>query len=205
MNQVLTFSDSDFSFVIEHFKRVMRFYPNGAEIRDAFSKVTALVPDTKTVRLTRSLLADERPKFLRAICAKLSKFFEAQPTVPSIKNALEMFGYQPTIRICEEIRHLLLAENAGRWANIDVNRKARRIALCEGDDHMLAALRKLYDLDVTDTVSMLLRVFAMSAQAGKLDYLEVPYIAAGLSADDMKQYAQSLNFTIPKSPRKKRS
>jgi len=205
MNQLLKFSQADFSAVVEQFKRETRFFPSDAELRDAFSRVTSLVPDKAALRRARALLTEERPKLMSALCVELARKFETEPSVNDVVKALEQRGYLPRKRFGGELLALLRAQNADRWASTEATRKLKKIMLVGGDEAMWSALQRLYGLDITETASMLLRVFVMSVQSGKLDYLEVPFLAESLTEKDMQRFAQSLNFKLPGTRRKSRS
>jgi plasmid maintenance system antidote protein VapI len=201
MTQILTFSQSDFIAVVEQLKRLMKFSPSDAELTAAFSKVTPLIPDTNALRRTRALLAAERPKLMSELSVRLGRNFDTEPTILAVTKAVEQIGYSPNRRRCRELLEVMRAQNAERWASTAATRKVKKMMLVGGDEAMWMALQKLYELDRTQTASMLLRLFVMSVQTGKVDYLEVPYLTTSLTDKDMQQFAQSLNFKLPKMRR----
>ena len=145
------------------------------------------------------MLDVERIKTMQELCEKIGKKFDYPPKPRDLIVVLETAGYRFSRPFQEALYKMIHEQNSERWASVVVMKSRSKLTLLEGDKAMWDALQRSYNMNSDALASMLLRIFTVATQTGKLDFLEVPYLASTLTDTQMKMYADSLNFTVKKS------
>lgn len=204
MKKLRGFKTSDLQEVVNRLKIELKFIITNAELRDAFTDVVGEPPTVEIAREVRKMLAAERTDVMQSLCDQIGNKFDYAPKPRELKVILEAAGYNYSRPFQEALLKMIHTQNANRWATAASTKTRLKLTLHEGDKAMWDALQRSYDINPAGLASMLLRVFTVATNTGKLDFLEVPYLAATLTDKEMKMYAESINFTV-KKPRKPRT
>ena len=172
---------------------------SNATIRAAMTDVSSLVVTPLAITGFRKIIGEERDKIAQVLCDRVAKKFDYEPKPRDLQTAVEAAGYTCSREFLVALMKMLKQQYAQRWAL--ASKTSRRLYLLDGEVAMWDALRHTYNMNSDAVASMLLRIFAMSATTGRLDPLEVSYLAASMSDKDLSKYAASLNFTVNKTRR----
>ena len=204
MKKLRGFKTIDLQEVVNRLKIELRFIITNAELRSTFTDVLGEPPTVEIAREVRKMLDAERTNVMQSLCNQIGSKFDYAPKPRELKVILEASGYNYSRPFQEALLKMIHAQNAERWATSVATKARLKLTLHEGDKAMWDALQRSYDINAAGLASMLLRVFTVATNAGKIDFLEVPYLAATLTDKEMRMYADSINFTV-KKPRKPRA
>jgi hypothetical protein len=192
------YKESEIQQVVEKLAPQLRFQIPDVEIEEAFAELSLSPPTRHVSSHVRKLLVVEREKTMHALCDHLAKKYDNEPKPRDLIVALETAGHTYSRSFRVALLEMLKEQNAERWA-MAATLKKRTVRLVDGEEAMWEALQRSYNMNSDSLASMLLRLFAVVTSTGKVDYLEVPYLASSLTDRELKRYAQSLNFTIKKT------
>lgn len=204
MKKLRGFKTIDLQEVVNRLKIELRFIITNAELRSTFTDVFGEPPTVEIAREVRKMLDAERTNVMQSLCSQIGSKFDYAPKPRELKVILEASGYNYSRPFQEALLKMIHAQNAERWVAAVAIKARLKLTLHEGDKAMWDALQRSYDINAAGLASMLLRVFTVATNAGKIDFLEVPYLAATLTDKEMRMYADSINFTV-KKPRKPRA
>jgi hypothetical protein len=193
------FKTSDLQQVVDRLKLELRFAITDAELLKAFAAVTLVKPGKEVRREVRDALEVERGKVMQQLCTQFSRKFEHPPRPRDLIVALEAAGYTFSRKFYGDLLKMLHEQNSERWTLAAASGKTKRLTLTDGEKAIWDALERTYNMNADAVGSMLLRLFTIVTSTGKVDYLEVPYLASSLTDKELKKHAESLNFTTRKS------
>lgn len=196
MKQLNEFSADQVRTVIATFTKRYRFVPTNAEVNAAFAMVSPIKPQMPVIREIRAMLETERVKIMQSLCDQFSRAFDWEPKPKDLSGALNGAVSRHFI---SELLDMLRQQNAQRWALAAKTEKKIRVRLVDGEGAMWYALSRTYNISHNDVASLLLRVYAVATSTGKIDPLEVPYLVTVFSDNDLKKFAEKLNFTVKKT------
>lgn len=199
MKKLRGFKMTDLQKVVDKLKIELRFIITDRELKATFQDIIGVPPTAEIAREIRKILDVERTKTMHELCEKIGKKFDYPPKPRDLIVVLETAGYRFSRPYQEALYKMIHEQNSERWASVVVMKSRSKLTLLEGDKAMWDALQRSYNMNSDALASMLLRIFTVATQTGKLDFLEVPYLASTLTNAQMKMYADSLNFTVKKS------
>jgi hypothetical protein len=194
-------TDSDVQQVLDILKGSLRFQITKSQIAAAVAEVSSITPDKKVHEEIRRLMALEHERILQTLCDQLALKFTHTPKPRDVIVALEATGLKFNRPFREAVTKRLLSQNAHKWAEAAATEKKIRLSLTEGERAMWETLQRNYNMNSDALASMLLRIFTVVTRTGKVDHMEVPYLASSMTDKDLKKYAETLNFTVNKSRR----
>lgn len=199
MNHLNQYKPAQLQQVLGKFSKDLRLVVTDVEIREAFTTAGLAQPTDRGVKLFRTMLSAEREKTTEALLIQLGDRFDYEPKPGAIVVALEAAGYTFSrhyqIALIKRLKEL----NSERWATAAASETTTKLTMIEGEKAMWDALMKAYNMNSVALASMLLRVFAVVTSTGKINLLDVPYLASSLKDKELKRYAESLTFTVKRS------
>lgn len=199
MNHLNRYKQTQLQQVLDKFDKDLRFIVKDVEIREAFKVAGFAQPTEKGVKLFRTMLAAEREKTTEALLVQLSDRFDYEPKPGAVVAALEAAGYKFSRNYSMPFIKTLKERNSERWANAAALESTTKLTMIEGEKAMWDALMKAYNMNSEALASMLLRIFAVVTSTGKVNLLEVPFLASSIKDKELKRYAESLTFTVKRS------
>lgn len=199
MKKLRGFKVSDLQKVVDKLKVELKFITPDKELRAAFAETIGFAPTTEILREVRKMLSAERAAQMQTLCVKIGSKFDYPPKPRDLIVILETAGYKFSRAFQEALLKMIHEQNAARWADVVVGKYRTKLTLLEGDKALWDALQHSYNMNADALASMLLRIFAFATKTGKLDFLEVPFLASTLSDREVKVFANSLNFTVKRS------
>lgn len=199
MNPFNGYKASELQQVVDKLKMQLRFQISDAEIKAAFASCSLSPPHKKISSHVRKILAGEFDKTMQHLCVQFSKKFDYEPKPRDLIAALEAAGYTCSRSFYSVLMKMLKEQNFERWAHASAAMTKKRLVLSEGEKAMWEALQRTYNMNGDALASMLLRIFTIVTSTGKVDFLEVPYLASSFNDKELKKYAESLNFKVTKT------
>jgi hypothetical protein len=199
MNPFNGYKASELQQVVDKLKVQLRFQITDAEIEAVFVSCSLSPPSKIVSSHVRKILVDELGKTMQHLCIQFSKKFEYEPKPRDLIVALEAAGYTCSRSFYSVLMKMLKEQNLERWAHAAAAMKKKRLVLSEGEKAMWEALQRTYNMNSDALASMLLRIFTIVTSTGKVDSLEVPYLASSLTDKELKRYAESMNFKVTKT------
>jgi hypothetical protein len=191
---------SDLQVIVDRFKGRQRVdnIPT-ADIEKAFAEFTPVVPDQEVRNEVRRLIEAEQAKIMQSLCVRLGRKLDHEPKPRELEAALESVGLWPTRKRRLALFEMLRAQYAERWPLFAEFQIQKRLKVSANEQALWSALERTYDKSAIEVGSMLLRLFIIVTSTGKVELLDVPHLASSLTDNDLKMYAESLNFTMKKT------
>lgn len=200
MTPLNRYKPRDVQRVVENLSLTLRFQFTDEEIKSAFAGLS-LPPPSEPVRMyVRKMCIVAIESKMEALCTKFSAVFLAEPKPKDLDAALDSAGYTSSRPFRRALMAALKKQNATQWAQA-ANISKKRVSLADGERAVWEALQRTYGLKSDMLVPTLLRLFAVVTSTGKINPLEVPYLTSTVTDEQLKRYAQSLNFVVKPPPK----